>query len=60
MKNPKPMTRAQKIILTSVKAKGEVKIREITPDHMNLVNHGEIEIQTGERGTYARYCGDGT
>ena len=60
MKNPKPMTRAQKILLSTVKARKEIRVKDVTPDHFNLVNHGQIEIQAGERGTFLRYCGDET
>lgn len=56
MKQPKPMNRRQKLLLSQIKRKPQI-IKTITDDLRNLVGHGQIEIQIGND-IVAKWCGD--
>ena len=57
-KQPKPMTRAQKILLSKIeKATGfGLPIRDeiLCLDLFNLVDHGKIELQYHSEGSFAK------
>ena len=56
-KQPKPMTRAQNILLSKIeKATGfGLPIRDgMRPDLFNLVDHGKIELQYHSEGSFAK------
>lgn len=61
MKQPKKLTRAQKILLTTIrnnKTEFGHKIQGNNPDLQNLVDHGLIELQFHSGGSFAKACYD--
>ena len=61
MKQPKKLTRAQKILLTTIrnnKTEFGHKIQGNNPDLQNLVDHGLIELQFHNGGSFAKACYD--
>ena len=61
MKQPKKLTRAQKILLNSIrnnKSEFGYRIQGNNPDLQNLVDHSLIELQFHSEGSFAKACYD--
>lgn len=61
MKQPKKLTRAQKILLTNIrnnKTEFGYRIAGNNSDLQNLVDHGLIELQFHSGGSFAKACHD--
>lgn len=61
MKRPNKLTRNQKILLSKIqenKSEFGYRIAGNNPDLQNLVDHGLIELQFHEKGSFAKACFD--